>query len=237
MPSGAAAAPRSGARAGRCRTRGTCTSRSGGPASWGWSRAACRRMRNPRPRRRRQLLSCSAAATAMAAAAAAGGAAAERRSGHTRRTYLPVVGRPVVGRPVLSWRELCKAACARPAKGRRAPRVRALLRAQKVAQSAGLQKLWHARFARSPWRFGVQASGSADGRACTTAGVPRSCTGATPAGRERPEAAAPVGAWLRRASMRAIAASILRLAECTGGGERAALLAQKPHDLHLQRWQ
>eukprot|EP00964_Phaeocystis_antarctica_P005885 scaffold3206_cov72-Phaeocystis_antarctica.AAC.1 len=32
-------------------------------------------------------------------------------------------------------------------------------------------------------------------------------------GRERPEAAAPVGAWLRRASMRAIAASILRLAD------------------------
>ena len=36
-----------------------------------------------------------------------------------------------------------------------------------------------------------------------------------PAPRAAEEAATPVGAWLRRASMRAIVASILRLAECT----------------------
>ena len=36
-----------------------------------------------------------------------------------------------------------------------------------------------------------------------------------PAPRAAEEAATPVGAWLRRASMRAILASILRLAECT----------------------
>lgn len=71
---------------------------------------------------------------------------------------------------------------------------------QKVSQSVGLQKLWHARFARSPGRFGVQAPGSADERACTTGAR----TGATTAGES---------------------------------GAETGVLAQKPHDLHLQRWQ